>query len=318
MPHKHTRRGNSAAHADLPPDKIATALPAFEEKGNGKGKGKGKGKKQDDARRQKVKQKQTARANGYKEDDTPRAFARLMQFQETKKRPSGLDDGAERKKKRKLDAHNVPATAISTPVAAATVNTQVPKIMPGESLADYSARVDQALPVGGLARKGKVDGVKDRQTRKEKKMHRMYAEWREQDAKIKERLEEEQELQEEAEEEKRAQYGDESFAFPESRKARRKRLIGEAADRDEDPWKVLKEKRLAEGEERRGLNDVVQAPPAMTVVPKEKFKVQGGAKVQVANVPGGAGSLKRREELGEARRQIIEQYRAMMKGKGGL
>ncbi|KAF2767101.1 hypothetical protein EJ03DRAFT_162192 [Teratosphaeria nubilosa] len=316
MPHKHTRRGDSAAHADLPPDTVAKALPAFEKKVDGKGKGKGK--KQDDARRQKLKQKKTSSANGYKEDDTPRAFARLIQFQETKKRPSGLDDGAERKKKRKLDANNVPSTAKPAPAAAATAKAEVLKILPGESLADYSARVDQALPVGGLARKGKVDGVKERQTKKENKMHRIYAEWREQDAKIKERLEEEQELQEEAEEENRAHYRDESFAFPESRKVKRKRLIGEAADRDEDPWKVLKEKRLAEGEERRGLHDVVQAPPAMTAVPKEKLKVKGGAKVNVANVPGAAGSLKRREELGEARRQIIEQYRAMMKGKGGM
>ena len=61
-----------------------------------------------------------------------------------------------------------------------------------------------------------------------------------------------------------------------------------------------------------GLNDVVQAPPAFTKVPKEKFQVRG-ARVEVENVPRASGSLRKREELGSVRRSIVEGYRQMMK-----
>ena len=58
-------------------------------------------------------------------------------------------------------------------------------------MADFAARVNQALPVGGLSRKGKQpDGVKERQTKTEKRLHKMYAEWREEEARRKEKLEE--------------------------------------------------------------------------------------------------------------------------------
>jgi hypothetical protein len=61
-----------------------------------------------------------------------------------------------------------------------------------------------------------------------------------------------------------------------------------------------------------GLNDVVQAPPTFTKVPKDKFKVRG-ARVEVEDVPKASGSLRRREELGSVRRSVVEGYRAMMK-----
>ena len=93
-------------------------------------------------------------------------------------------------------------------------------------------------------------------------------------------------------------------------------MVGEIDEDEDDPWAVLKSKREAP----KGLHDVVQAPPSMNVVPKEKFKVRNGAKVSVANVPGASGmkSLKQREELSEARKEVIERYRAMMKGGGRL
>jgi hypothetical protein len=310
MPHKHTRKGDKQAHADLPPSAIARPLPAFEKSA------KVKGKKQDEAKKQKLKQKKAIAKNGYKEDDTPRAFAQLMRQHTTGKRPSGLDDGITPRaaKKRKL-ARQTEST--NTAPSAQARKPEIPKILPGERLADYAARVDQALPVGGLARRGKgpkIEGMKERQTRTEKRLHKMYAEWREEEARIQERKEEEEELAEEAEEEKAAQYGSEYVTLTQ-RNRKRKRAIGEAkdiGDDDDDPWKVLKEKR----EKPKGLHDVVQAPPEIKVVPKEKFKVKNQARVDVANVPGKAGSLKRREELGEARREVIERYRAMMRGKG--
>lgn len=87
-------------------------------------------------------------------------------------------------------------------------------------------------------------------------------------------------------------------------------MIGETGD-DDDPWAELKAKREAP----KGLHDVAQAPPSLKKV-RQKFKVKDGAKVQVVDVPNAAGSLKRREELSDARKEVIERYRAMM-GRGG-
>jgi hypothetical protein len=234
-----------------------------------------------------------------------------MQMQAGVKPRSGLDDGASRKsKKQKLaqEAQPPPGMPSKTITSDPTL-----KIQPGERLADFAARVDQALPMGGLTRKGntKIDGIKERQTKTEKRLKKMYAEWREEDVRRKDAIEEFQEKQEELAEEKETELGGQSLAFPEGKRKKRKRMLGETAvDDDEDPWAVLKERR----EKPKGLHDVVQAPPTLKVIPKEKFKVRNGAKVNVANVPANAGSLKRREELGDARREVIERYRSMMKG----
>lgn len=245
----------------------------------------------------------------------------MMHLQQTGgKRRSGLDDGEERrsKKKRRTEAADGKEEQSGKWKGGDPVveTAEKLKIMPGERLSEFAARVNQALPVSGLSRKGnKVEGMKERQTKTEKRLHKMYAEWREEEAKRKEKLEELQEQQEEEDEEQEAALGGQSIKFADSgRKAKRKRMVGEVDEDEEDPWAVLKSKREAP----KGLNDVVQAPPTMKVVPKEKFKVRNGAKVNVANVPGAAGSLKRREELGEARNEVIERYRAMMKGNGKL
>lgn len=258
----------------------------------------------------------TGAQSGYKHDDTPRAFARLMQFQTGQKRSrSGLDDGQDRRnpKKQKKGANGTPTAAVKEPPAAEPARAEMPKIQPGERLGDFAARVDHALPVGGLARKGKVkvEGLKERQTKTEKRLQKMYASWREEEARRKEREEERIEQEEEAEEEKEAELGGQSVRLPASSKAgKRKKVIGEAAGSDDDdPWAQLKLKR----DQPKGLHDVVQAPPNFKAVPKEKFKVRNGAKADVVNVPTAAGSLKRREELSAARREVIDRYRHMMK-----
>lgn len=241
----------------------------------------------------------------------------MMQLQTLKKRPSsGLDDGNESrksKKQRKMESTN------DVPVQVATAHdptqAEIPKIMPGERLGDYAARVDHALPVGGLARKGKVkvDGIKERQTKTEKRLQKMYASWREEEARLKEKEEEQREQEEEAEEEREATLGSQGLRFTASNKSgKRRKMIGEQAaskDDDDDPWAELKLKR----DRPKGLHDVVQAPPNFKALPKEKFKVRNGAKVNVADIPAAAGSLKRREELSSARKEVIERYRGMMK-----
>lgn len=244
-----------------------------------------------------------------------------MDMHAGKKLRSGLDNGESRKavnKKRKLEEQNekseknsAPSKAQNQAAATAAAEGEIAeqlKIQPGERLADFAARVNQTLPMGGLARKGASTG--ERVTKTEKRMKKMYAEWRSADAKRKEKLDELQEQQEEEDEEKSTELGGQSVRFEfVGKKGKRARMVGEVDD-DEDPWAVLKTRR----EERKGLHDVVQEPPTMKVIPTEKFKVRNGAKVEVANVPSASGSLARREELGAARREVIERYRAMMKG----
>ena len=241
---------------------------------------------------------------GYGVDDTPRAFQRLINQQTNKRHISGLDEGEDRRAK-KAKTSNKPAKEN----AAAKDAPEMPKIQPGERMSDYNARVDQAIKISGLIQKGKaVEGIKERRTKKEKQMHKLYATWREEEEKIKEQREEAREKQEELDEENAAKYG-ENVKLPGGKRAR---AIGESDDKEGDIWASLKEKRGA----RPKLNDVVQAPPEL-VKPKEKFKPIRGARVDVSNVPNKSGSLMKREELGDARREVIERYRAMMKTQRG-
>ena len=81
----------------------------------------------------------------------------------------------------------------------------------------------------------------------------------------------------------------------------------------ENRGKKEKEKR----EERKGLHDIVHAPPTFTKAPREIFKVKNGAGAKVGNIPNSAGSLRKREELGEERQKMIDAYRQMMAAKKG-
>ena len=81
--------------------------------------------------------------------------------------------------------------------------------------------------------------------------------------------------------------------------------------KDDDPWAELHAKR----DKPKGLHDVAEAPPSFKSLPREKFKIRNGAKADVVDVPNAAGSLKRREELSETRRDVIARYREMMGAK---
>ncbi|KAK7541598.1 hypothetical protein IWX49DRAFT_178057 [Phyllosticta citricarpa] len=305
MPHKHKRKGpvEDAAY-DLAPSARAKPL-SVRESNTLSDNFASKTKKRNDKKRSK-------RVQGYGTDDTPKAFARLMKLSQTGKGFKGLDNGdAPRGKKRKLNSSQ-PAAEQSEPPAKNS--EEVPKIMPGEKMSDFVARVDRELPVAGLARKGKsIEGYKGAQTRLEKKIQKKIIKWREEEEQLREAEEERRELAEEEDDELNAMFDDKTdplAAQGVGKKSKRKRRLGEVGDED-DPWAVLKSKREAP----KGLNDVAQAPPTFTAIPKEKFKVKNGAKVQVENIPNAAGSLRRREELGETRKSIIENYRAMMDAK---
>ena len=255
-------------------------------------------------------------------DDAPRAFKRLMAFAGGKKSRSGLDNGDEpsgKNKKRKT-------TQTPTAAESDTKNqSELPKIKPGERMSEFAARVDASLPISGLVNKSVRDGkdplgLKVWRTNKERKMHKLYDEWREEDRKIKEKREDE--LEEQAEKELEEEEAGVSWKLnmqdgassggKKKKKGKRTKYLGEVDDHEEDPWEALRKKR---GETRAGLHDVVQAPPEFAMKNLNKKKTVGGAAVEVDGVPKAAGSLRRREELQSVRNDVVASYRKMMEGK---
>jgi len=283
-----------ADHFNLPPSRVAKPLPAYKSSG-------GDGRKSHARGSNKMER---GKRSGTVKDDTPKAFLRLMQFSKTGKGPNGLDDGILKSvNKKRKHAQNGEQAAISELVQDAPI--PVPTILPGERLGDFAARVDQSMPIIGLARKGKVGG--ERQTKHEKKLQKMVNTWKEEEARRLEKVSEAYDIAEQEEDEEQALLEAKMGTMPKSgmeggRKGKKKN------NQDDDPWAELEAKR----ERPKGIHDIVQEPPSFTSMPKETFKVRDGAKVIVADVPNKAGSLKRREELGEARKDVITRYREMM------
>ncbi|KAI0169595.1 hypothetical protein GGR52DRAFT_550693 [Hypoxylon sp. FL1284] len=315
MPHKHTRREKDPSTYDLPPSQIAKSLPVKSKPQNSNG-----GKQETGQAGKNGKRKRDAK----QKDDAPRAFKRLMAYTGGKRPRSGLDNGERPTKK----AKNKKGTSEPNPEAESrdAQTSQVPTIRPGERMSDFAARVDAALPVGGLinksVRNGKDPlGLKVWRTKKELKMHKMYDEWREEDRKLKDKREEELEL--EAEKELEEQDAGVTWKLDsqgsgtgkkkkkKKKKGERSKYLGETADAEEDPWEALRKKR---GETRAGLHDVVQAPPEFSAKPQKVMTVRGAA-VEIDGVPKAAGSLRRREELQTVRDDIVASYRKMMDGK---
>ncbi|KAF2023534.1 hypothetical protein EK21DRAFT_94842 [Setomelanomma holmii] len=316
MPRKHKRRADDddVNQFNLPPTLHATSLPV--------------GKARTFSSAPRAKKRKTGHVEGYGADDTPKGFARLMAFaQGTKPKRSGLDDGAVKSKKQKrqeaqkakedTQQENVNKSELQQDAAKVEL-----KIQPGESMFEFRQRVDQALPLSGVSRGGKkVAGISDhRVTKHEKKLKRLQKGWREEEARIREKEQEERELAEEDEDEHAAMWEDKTADLPgtttngkkkKSKKGKRKLLVGEIDNNSEDEWEALKKKRKG----RKGLHDVVSAPPEFTRTPREIFKVRNGAGAKVGTVPNAVGSLRKREELGEERKTIIDTYREMMAAK---
>ncbi|PYH44001.1 uncharacterized protein BP01DRAFT_92175 [Aspergillus saccharolyticus JOP 1030-1] len=210
----------------------------------------------------------------------------------------------------------------------ATNTTTAPlKILPGEKLSDFAARVNREMPLATMNRSSRpaaAELAKIREhkvTKHEKHLLRLQAMWRKEEAEI---LEKEAAQREEREEEmeEQLQLWKTWEAEAGQRKAKKKgsgtKKKGKQAgtestvDDDPDPWAKLNKRDRV----NKQLNplDVVQAPPQLTK-PREVFKIRGGAKVDVANVPAAVGSLRRREELATERRNIVEEYRRLMAEK---
>ena len=340
MPHKHKRdrSKNCSAYVlllspiyyvklnlslqryDLPPTTIAQPLPVL------KTKNAPEARKSNHIESSCHDQKKSRMLK--KDDDTPRAFTRLMNFQNGWKPPRGLDNGAPAFKKRKR-SNTLNQDQSSDHKNNDTLSSSIPKILPSERLSEFSARVNAAIPVAGLAKKSKSGSellTGERQTKLEKRMQKMYAEWREAEAKRKEQLdEEEDELEMEKDD-----VGKGRSRLPASTKTKRtvkgKRRKGpmmndgKVASDDEDPWSDIKAKRKetpiasASPGGLVGLHDVVLAPPRLTKLPKEKMRDKTGQNSlkEVAII-----GLKRQSELGEARRQVVEGYRRLMSERRG-
>ncbi|KAF2425721.1 hypothetical protein EJ08DRAFT_638494 [Tothia fuscella] len=312
MPHKHKRQKTSGAKGqdfDLAPQHVAKSLSVTKiprgESVSSKPPSKPSITRKSDfqaststASRNVIRKK--SKDSGRK-DDTPKAFARLMQLRDTGKGINSLDNGDARagNKKRKRGPQE---TAVESMPKEVKEQTSRPMILPGERLADFAARVNQALPVSGLARKAKqVDGVKERQTKHEKKLQKLVNGWKEEEARRIAKAEGDRDIADEDMEAEKTIWEDRNAELMRGKKGKRIEI--------DDPWAELKGKR----KEATSINDIVQAPPQFSTIPKNTFKVKEGTKTD--NVPAASGSQKRREELGETRLGLIERYREMMKEK---
>lgn len=247
--------------------------------------------------------------------------------QGTKPKRSGLDDGVVKTKKQKKQEQQQKTSDDTEQDHGGKSELQQKadkvelRIQPGESMTEFKARVDQALPLSGISKSGrKIAGVSDhRVTKHERHLKRLQKGWREEEARIREKEQEERELAEEEEDEQKAMWEDKTSELPtttngkkkKAKKNKRKLLPGEVDNNSEDEWEALKKTR----EKRKGLHDVVSAPPEFTRTPREIFKVKNGAGAKVGNVPNSVGSLRKREEIGEERKTIIDTYREMMAAK---
>jgi hypothetical protein len=221
-----------------------------------------------------------------------------MAFASGRKLKSGLDYGPESKGRRADDKETTETTAVL-------------EIKPGERLAEYSARVDAALPLSGLTAKGGRDpaGLKKFRTRKEKKMHRLYDQWREEERIIKDKKEEQEELAAQRELDEETVGAGSVLGWldtEEGTKRRGKKGKRRGAADEEDPWLEVKKRRA---EAKVGLHDVALAPPELHRPKSGKRLTVHGASVNAGNVPKSAGSLRRREELNEVRQDIVTAYR---------
>ncbi|RAH49820.1 uncharacterized protein BO95DRAFT_439021 [Aspergillus brunneoviolaceus CBS 621.78] len=388
MPHKHKRRQKDADTYDLPPTRIAKSLPVRDPasattktaktggpKNHNRKKPGGAPRKEQPQKATKPTPKNAAAAlaatsrakSAFDDDDTPRAFRRLMQRQQSqaqaavaaaakrnknhgdsddddddddgedvvptsksnKKRKRGEGDagGNAQKNKKKMATATATAPEAGSTDAMTTAAAAVaaPKIMPGEKLSDFAARVNREMPLSAMKRSNKpaaaeLANIREHKvTKHEKHLLRLQAMWRKEEAEIVEKERAQREEREEEMDEQlqlwktwEAEAGKRKAKKKGSGNKKRKDGTADTVDDDPDPWAKLNKRERV----NKQLNplDVVQAPPQLTK-PREVFKIRGGARVDVANVPAAVGSLRRREELATERRNIVEEYRRLMAEK---
>lgn len=261
-----------------------------------------------------------------------------MQYQEgraNKQTPTSSGPDAGETKKRKLDTIEG-NKEIATGKKKSTAETatepsgsDIPKILPGEKLSDFAARVDRELPLSAMKKSIKPSSSdtpnirEERLTKHDRRLRKLQQQWREEEQQI-------QECEDEEKDEREADMEDQTELWKQWEvEAGKKKKMGlapkktggknqvqdgdsDSGDDNPDPWaKLNNPDRMNKPD---NPFDVAQAPPQLTKL-KGKFKVRGGARVDVANVPAAVGSLRRREELAGERRSIVEEYRRLMAEK---
>ena len=224
-------------------------------------------------------------------------------------------------------------TLSSSTTTTTPKHQEVPKILPGESLRDFSARVDALLPLSLSSTKTSAAagapssktiarelGLKERTTLHNKRLQKMIEGWREEEEKIKERKREQLDEEEEDggdDDHERLETGrlwrqaGMANANRKGKKVRAKKRRGGAGDdggsggsegEDEeggDPFAAFTKKKLEETRQR-SLQDVVQAPPQLVLkdgkrgLGKVKLKDYGPPRASDGGVHGRAGKEHRR------------------------
>lgn len=341
MPTKHKRKRDAPtdkSHYDLPPTTKARSLPVIAPTKDFLALARAPRKKQklDDgaggskSKRGKGNGKKVAGA-GAVADDTPKAFARLMAWHTTgRKIGGGLDEGVgsgkkkrqeQQKKQQKARKEGEGAGAGVEGVAskdAAQGKDMIPKIQPGETLAEYGLRVDQSLPLSSLPKSNvnanaslpadlrEKEKKSQKLTRHNKRLARMQSEWRNTEARLRSREEEELEENEERIEEERLLWEGVKTVG----KKGKKRVV------EDDPWKELERKRRDEGgqwEKKKvalTARDHAQAPPELNLKKLNPFKEKptpavGGSRGTV-NGAARKANVRRGDELDAIRRSHIE------------
>lgn len=304
MPTKHKRKRNDdETQYDLPPTTKARSLPVITPTKDFLAPRK----------KQKVDGAKRPKKNV---DDTPKVFARLMAWTtQGRKLGSGLDNGDAPKKGKKKKQPQPQVTAqASAPdydngeeVSTLVDTTAAPKIRPGESLRDFNVRVDQSLPLTSLPKKNTNPNAHlpadlqgkavQKLTKHNKRLARMQAEWRNTEAKL--RAKEEEEVEENIEK------LEEEKLLWDNVKLGKKRKKG-AKVIDDDPWKELEKKRR--DTKQKNVRDVVEAPPVLTGV-KNMFKDRAERRPPVVSLqsskPSNGRKPRLKDELAAVRRAAI-------------
>lgn len=213
-----------------------------------------------------------------------------MNLAQGKKIKSGLDDGTTNTKHQRKTKCVKNAQKDMDSVQDTSAADVAPTIRPGEKMSDFSARVDASLPLSGLVTKTVKEGkdplgFKVRRTKKERQMHKLYDEWREEDKKIKEKRQEVMDEEEERQLDEDLANGswkdwtkdyshDIEGASGDKTKRKKKKKGKKRKAVQEDQWNSSNKHHV---EPRRGLHDIADAPPNLRSGPGNKIKVRNDA-----------------------------------------
>lgn len=253
---------NAKAKAKAPLKKVEPVFDNDPKASTSKSAGKRKGKSKDNTKNSTPK----VDKDGFMiMDDTPKSFQRAMM------RSKALT---------------------SSSVKPTTKPSESPKlkIKPGESMKEFSQRVNQALPVSHVkAGNGPSRAaLKQKRARERVQKEQEAAKQRRRDAgEVDEDDEDEQ--ANEAEEKRIMRWGHREAKVVRTKDGKRRREVSP------DPWAVLESKKA-----KPKFGEVADAPP--------EIRIRGN---KLTNVPKAAGSLAKRFMLQQERESVIENYRKL-------